>query len=482
MMNPSLPMAEPWQSDNIPAFNSISGTLQVGALRKAILWMMGAYLILNVGFEMVRIPPVGPGVPVGELVLALCLCLMSTRVILPLMAREVWVLPILIWWGLCLIRALIDAKGAGIWAFRDASQAIESLYLIVGFWFASSETSLRYFFRWIRRLLILGAAYGFLYPLNDRLQNYSPHFSGIGTGATPLFFSVANSPAIMLWCAAWLLIDRPRGTRMSRDVLAGLLIASAVAFGQSRSTYLEVLVLGVVLFLMKRKAALKWVITLVLGGLIIWGVSISGLNLKGRTGKQISLDFIAHHFESISGGGGESQESAAAGVPLRIGWWRHIISQLESSPTKLIFGLGFGMPLTTFMGATAVTREPHNSYMSVIGRVGLSGIAMWVLMQCSLYLALWRSFRLCGRMRWSSDQVNLLLLLTFGMITLVQAVGEPAMESPFYAIPYYFFFGVVLRYGKHLRMAAEREQRELLEQDARQYDEFDDGVMDAEPA
>jgi O-antigen ligase len=481
MMNPSLPMAGPWQSDDVLAMQSIASPLRVGTLHKIILWMMGTYLVLNTGFEMVRIPPVGPGIPVGELVLALCLCLMSSRVLLPLMAKEVWLLPILIWWGLSLSRALIDAKGTGIWAFRDASQAIESLYLIVGFWFASNENNLQYFFRWIRRLLIVGAAYGLLYPLSDRLQNYSPHLSGIGTGATPLFFSMANAPAIMLWCAAWLLIDRPPGTRLSRDVLAGLLIAAAVAFGQSRSTYLQVLMIGAVLFLLKRKAAAKWGFTLVLGGLIIWAISISGLNLKGREHQQVSLDFIAHHFESISGtgGGGETQESAAAGVPLRIGWWKHIIMQLKSAPQKMVFGLGYGMPLTTFLGRTAVTREPHNSYVSVIGRLGVSGIVMWVLMQGSLYAAWWRSFRLCRRMQWTADQVNLLILLVFCLITLVEAVGEAAMEVPFYAIPYYFFFGVTLRYGKHLKLAAEREQMALFEQ---QQQQFDDGVMDAEPA
>jgi hypothetical protein len=81
-------------------------------------------------------------------------------------------------------------------------------------------------------------------------------------------------------------------------------------------------------------------------------------------------------------------------------------------------------------------------------------------------------------MQWTADQVNLLILLMFGIITLVEAIGEAAMEVPFYAIPYYFFFGVTLRYGKHLKLAAEREQMALFEQQQ----EFDDGVMDAEPA
>jgi hypothetical protein len=57
-------------------------------------------------------------------------------------------------------------------------------------------------------------------------------------------------------------------------------------------------------------------------------------------------------------------------------------------------------------------------------------------------------------MRWTEDQVMLLVILVFCLMTLVEAVGEAAMEVPFYAIPYYFFFGVMLRYGRMLRQTA----------------------------
>jgi hypothetical protein len=456
MMNPSLPITGEWQSDDTPAPapQAIAAPLRISPLRKTVLWMVAAYLILNVGFEFVRVPPVGPGIPVGELVLGICLVVISSRALIPVMAKEVWVLPILVWWAMSLLRALADARGAGIWAFRDASQAIESLYLIVGFWYASTETSLQYFFRWLRRVLAVGAVYGLLLPVAGTLQQISPKLSGIGTGATPLFFSISDTPTIMLWVAIWLLIERPSGKHFFRDFLAIVLIAMAVAFGQSRSSYLQVLMLGAVLLMVRRKAAAKWAMTLLLGVVLIGAVSFSGIQLKGREGKVISLDFIAQHFESISGSGGANVHSAAEGVPLRISWWRHIIVQLESSPQKIVFGLGYGMPLTTFMGRTAVTREPHNSFMSVIGRLGIAGIVMWTLMQAALYFSWWRSFQLCRRMRWTVDQVNLLLLLVFCMMTLGEAIGEAAMEVPFYAIPYYFFFGVVLRYGKHLRETA----------------------------
>ncbi len=461
MMNPSLPLTPQWQSDEIPSEQPIAAPLHIGRLRKAVLWMVAAYLILNVGFELVRFPPVGPGIPAGELMLAICLCVISSRRLLPVMAKEVWLLPVLMWWGLSLSRALIDVRSGGVWAFRDASQAIESLYLIVGFWFANSETSLLYFFRWLRRLFVVAICYGLLYPVSGTLQNFSPKVSGLGTSATPIFFSQGNTIALLLWGACWLLIEPPKNGKsaLGRDIFAGFLIAFAVAFGQSRTVDLQVLMLGGLLLAIRRKVAAKWGMVMLFGVLIIVAISVSGITLKGRLGQKVSLDFIAQHFETITGksGGGSTVQGEAEGVSLRINWWRHIYSELRESPRNAIFGLGYGMPLTTFMGRTAITREPHNSYISVIGRLGISGMVMWIMMQASLYWSWWRSFKLCRAMGWRPDQNNLILILIFHFLTLVMMMGETGMEVPYWAIPYYFFFGIVLRYGKHLRESANRE-------------------------
>ena len=456
MMNPSLPVAEEWQSDELPSEQSVPAPLHISRLRKVVLWVVGAYLILNAGFEMVRIPPVGSGIPVAELMLVICLLVISSRKLLPVMGKEVWLLPIIVWWGLSLIRALIDAKSAGIWAFRDASQAIESLYLIVGFWFAGTEDSLIYFFRWLRRLLVAAICYGLLYPISDTLQKFSPKVAGLGTGAVSIFFVEQNSAVMLVWAACWLLIEPPKSGKgtFARDILAGFLVAFAVAFGQSRTIDLQVLLVGFILLTVRGKAAAKWAGVMMFGALIIVAISITGISVKGRLGQKVSLDFITEHFETITGQGGEQMQGAAQGVPLRISWWRHIFTQLESSPRSLVFGLGYGMPLTTFMGRNAITREPHNSYISVIGRLGVSGMAMWIMMQAALYWNWWRNFRLCKAMGWTFDRNNLIILFIFYNLTLIVMIGEAAMEVPFWAVPYYFFFGVTLRYGRHLRETA----------------------------
>jgi O-antigen ligase len=458
MTNSSLANPGYWPDVEFSAIDQPVVFAHVNAWRKIVLWTVGGYLILNTGFEMLRIPPVGPGIPLGELVLVLSLCFVDVIALLSKMAMQVWILPILLWWAMSLTRSLYDVHVGGAWSFRDASQAIESLFLIVGFWFVNSSSNISYFFRWMRRMFLVAILYGLLFPFEGALQNLSPTLHGMGASSTHLLFQMTNTPVILIWTACWLLIERgrSRGPVRGRELLAGLLVAFAVAFAQSRTIYLDVLLVGVLLFVTRSRLATRWTAMLLLGVLIIGAVSVSGIEIKGRLGKKISLDFIVSHFEAISGkASSEETQGAAEGVPQRIGWWRAIYKKMIRSPQKIVFGLGYGIPLTSFHGGGGIIlREPHNSYISVIARLGVSGMLIWLLMQGSLYLAWWRVYRLAGRMDWTEDRSNLLVLAIYNVLLLITAIGEDGFEKPFYAIPYYLFFGVILRYGRILRRAA----------------------------
>jgi hypothetical protein len=420
--------------------------------------MVGFYLILNAGFEMVRIPPVGAGIPVGELALILSLFILNPLTVIPKMSRQVWLFPILVWWMLALPRSLFDVIVNGVWSLRDASQAIESLYLVVGFALVNSVDNMRYFISWLRKLLPFMAIYGLLLPFFKSLQVLSPSLPGISSGSTKLFFQTANSATLMLWSAAWLLLHEKRSDKEIpwRLPVAAFLVAYAAAFGQSRGLYLQILLLGVLLFFFRRKAAARWYVIIAFGCLMIAGIAATGIELKGGKGHEISLDYIVKHLESTSGTGEAGTEGAAGGVGQRIGWWRHIDSEMGQSAYNEAFGLGYGIALTDFHGGTGkITREPHDSYISVWARLGYTGAAAWLLMQAGLYHSWWRSFKLAKKFRWVQAQNNLLLLLMFFFFMLIAAVGEDAFEKPFGAIPYYLFFGVVLRYGMLLREEAE---------------------------
>jgi uncharacterized protein (DUF486 family) len=80
-------------------------------------------------------------------------------------------------------------------------------------------------------------------------------------------------------------------------------------------------------------------------------------------------------------------------------------------------------------------------------------------MQVELFRAGFRAFRDCRR-TGRTDLANLILLvLAFAVLVLSSCFGEDTMEKPYYAIPYYAFWGVALRIAYQLRVEAARGHR-----------------------
>ncbi|MGA2167207.1 MAG: hypothetical protein ABSG62_03275 [Terracidiphilus sp.] len=119
------------QGSGISAINLSGASSSVSFLRRIVLRTVGACPILKSGFEMVRTAPMGAGIPAGELVFILSLCIIDARSLLPKMASGVWILPIPVWWGMSLSGAAIDTSVGSVWSFRDASQR-ECILGIVG--------------------------------------------------------------------------------------------------------------------------------------------------------------------------------------------------------------------------------------------------------------------------------------------------------------------------------------------------------------
>jgi O-antigen ligase len=166
------------------------------------------------------------------------------------------------------------------------------------------------------------------------------------------------------------------------------------------------------------------------------------------------------HILSGFGIGKGDVAAAADGVDLRLGWWNRLYDQLTADEVTLITGLGYGIPLTDFSNTLGVvTREPHNSVISVTARLGLIGIFSWIGMQVELFRAGFRAYRDC-RYTGRNDAANfILLILAFAVLTLSSCFGEDTMEKPYYAIPYYAFWGVALRIAYQLRVEAARGHR-----------------------
>lgn len=421
---------------------------------------MALYMLLNHGFMQLRIPPVGgAGIPIGEMVLFLSLISINYAKLLPKLFSLVFIYPFLVWWGLGIGRAFIGFLEYGMWALRDATHVLESLFLLVGFAFAADPKMIDRFFRWLPKILAATVVYSALFPFIDVLQSFSPTIISANGVVTPIFFNYVGSPNYAIMAAAYVFIFqkeiRVNIIRNQPIATAAVLWGGCAALFQSRTIYLQIIATMILFGFYRRKLLSQSVLVIVLLLGIVALLPVIGLQIKGRLG-EVSINFLINHFLAIGGvmseTAGDNVKGAAEGVMQRTDWWMSIYHRLTSDIWNLLFGLGYGIPLTDFRYyGGVIVREPHNSYISILARIGLLGGIAWVWLQGQM-LRIWHSgYQMCDRIGWRQGQNQLLILMVHFVLIWVYSIGEDAMEKPFFTIPYYFFWGIALRYVLHLR-------------------------------
>lgn len=408
------------------------------------------YLLFNWGFQQVRVPPVaGGGIPVGEIVLILALATLNYTRVLGRLSHTVYLLPFLLWWAFGVGRALVDFSHHGTWALRDAVHVIESMYLLLGFVFAGYASTMDKFFSWLPKFLIIGVIYALLFPFREVLWAISPTIISGNGFEVPIIGSMASSPFILMMAAIYLILFH--GHKVLGNVGAVLLIGYMLAMFQARTLYLLCIAVFGFMVLYRRSSVGHVGVIVYAAGLLLGLVGIFGLPVEGRIGAEFTPEFFFHHFMAIFGIASDKYDvvaSAAAGVDQRLGWWQEIFANLFSDPFTTLLGLGYGVPLTDFHGSSgAAVREPHNSYITVVARTGLIGATCWVLMMLSLVHRWHLTFRRCRELGWRLGENRLMLLMIYFICIWVLAIGEDGFEKPYNVIPFYFFWGIVLRFA-----------------------------------
>jgi hypothetical protein len=416
---------------------------------KILLLVLTGYLFFNQGFMQIRLPP-GSGVPIGEIALIGFLAMTNIWVVLTRMRAVVHLLPFVIWWSLGIGRAVFDSGSYGMWALRDATQVIESLYLIVGVGFVRGSADLDRLFRWLAWLVPVLALYVILgHPL--KFAAMSPTLPGGSGEPVPLFGTMNTADVALIWGAMCLIVAAPRsGISLASFMVAAGFVAYAVLILQYRTIYLQLVAMFVFTALFRKYSIRPFLAVVPIVIVVIMLISTFGLKVSGRLNDEVSLSFFADHLEAIFGisnGSDQALADAASGVDQRLEWWKDIYDRLSVDPATMLTGLGYGIPLTPFKASGDIqVREPHNSVISVVARMGVIGLLAWAWMQCELFLCWFRCFQ---RARHSSPgrewENRLLILLSFLLLVMIGAIGEDNMEKPYFAIPYYFFWGVIVK-------------------------------------
>lgn len=419
------------------------------ARARIVLFAVAAYVILNLGFMLVRFPPGGEfGIPTAELlVLLFAMTFLFDLRRWSGFIRVAPLVPLLIWWVLGSVQVLNGLQQNGFWALRDASHLIDSFFLWIGFVVAASPGFFERFTRWLRVVLNIGAVYGLLFPFRETLAQYSPKITAPAGYSTALFFNYIATSVVPLTAAMAWLVDRKRHFLLPAVVLAGGLIIYTVVIFQARSTYLQVMALLLVFSFLRPQDAARMIFGMLIGAAALAFALAAGVEITGRLGEEFSLDFVIQHFASITGSTGEGAvASAADGIGLRLRWWTLIWNDLTSSIGSFIFGLGYGFPLTDFHTPDeAIVREPHNSLISLLARQGVAGLLAFLCVQLSLLRTWFRVYRECEHAGIPVWRQNLLIMGTFFMMVAILSIGEDAFEKPFNSVPYYFFWGIILR-------------------------------------
>jgi len=417
--------------------------------------ILGLYLLLNSGFMQVRIPPIaGGGIPIGELILLIVLASLDYKNLIPQLSKAVFLLPFLVWWGFGLGRAIFGVPEWGLWALRDATHVIESLFFIVGFALVIGMKKPEQLYWYVPVFLIIVSLYALGYPIRDKLLLMSPTIVAGAGYIAPILFYYTNTPQMLLWTAVFLLLFRSGvGKNITiANILAGILTCYVVFLFQARTIYLQLIALIALLVFFRKNLLSRFVIGGVAAFFLLMLVSGLDIKITGRLQQAISIEFLLKHLISTFGIATSGLEGPAHGIEQRLGWWLAIIDEWLASVWNFLFGVGYGFPLTEFRIRYQVpVREPHNSYISIIGRLGAVGLLAFSWMHF-LLIRIWRrTYQMCKQINWQTGLNWLLFIMAFFVMTWVLAIGEDAFEKPFWTIPYYFFWGCILAFYDRLR-------------------------------
>ena len=392
---------------------------------RTMLCALAGYIMLNYSFMQLRVV-----IPLADLGLILCLATVNIPVMLRRMGRAINLTPFLIWWCFGVGRAIVDSLEYGIWALRDAAQVIESLWLIVAFVVAGKTSDIEKLFQWLKWLFVAYSVYALGAPFADDLAAISPSIPAAATGSVPVIGVYANLTGMLLWIAFYLLITEYKNPRLrtAGTAIGCLMIGIVVILLQGRTNYLVLIALTCIVGLFRPKSLSKFVILIPFMFIVVGTITAFNIKIPGHLTQNISFSFFIHHFETIGGtsqGDGQGLDAAAAGVPLRVGWWTNILEQEAADPVALITGLGYGRPLTNYVAGDETApegvqvREPHNSFFSVLGRLGLVGAVSWIWLHVELFNVCRKVFTHYRRLHDTKWINRLLMMLGFVVLTLV---------------------------------------------------------------
>jgi hypothetical protein len=425
----------------------------VALFPRILALLLLGYMFLGKGFAYLGVQPVY----VGEAVLAIA----TLTILLTIRRAQIGILHLLLL--AFLVMGFIDTvpyiASDGLNAVRDAVLWGYGLFAIAVSFAARAEH-----FPWIvaryRKILPIFLVW---VPITAVVFQ----FLGTALPTVPgsdipiLVFKAGDMNVHLGAAAAFLLLGlsttRPAGSRIPASLLwlmwfIGFAISGILSRGGLLAAGAGIAII-MLLRPSRRLLPFLWIMLI-----IIVLLGLANPKITFQNGREMSLGQVTSNISSVIGSDSGSGSGNLEGTrEWRLLWWTKIVDYTVHGP-YFWTGKGFGINLADDDGfqvtADGSLRSPHNSHMTVLARMGVPGIALWLLLQgafgVSLLRAFWRA-RKAGDPFWA--QVNAWLLV-YWLAMIVNTSFDVYLEGPQGGIWFWSIFG--------LGMAALRLQRQPL--------------------
>lgn len=330
--------------------------------------------------------------------------------------------------GLSIPYILAEYDDVGIQSVMYASISYYAIFVYFGYAIVHTHTDQQRFIYLFYYAILLSNCHSLLDAFLP-LREISPLINGVpllGNGASSyVYFSLGIGYAILY------------GQTLGRIKSTVLLILSLVTYiiGMERGSMLGVIAV-IFLLLWYRKIWLLHTVSRITQILIIGAVFSALFVILYAPKSLISRKMIDQGYLFLSTIGDTPNLEGKSGTKEhRLRMWRQVIT--ETVQEDLWFGQGFRNQLVeeTF-------RSPHNSFVAIFGRMGLTGLSLAIILY--IYFPLLVAVRL-KKCRSDCSKGDLLFYLCFVGSFLGAALFSPTLESPYSALVCNFVYGAFLR-------------------------------------
>jgi hypothetical protein len=346
---------------------------------------------------------------------------------------------VILWLMVGSIRLVYDLRPHGLLAVRDFAMVYYALFFFIAQRMAGNPRARRFL---VGTLLVSSVL---VLPGLFLTEVFPAFFYNVLTvRGTPLIYYKGDLAHLFIATASLLVFHLPaaRHRCWAWPLSAGLFLF--VLAGNSRSTLLG-LVLAAGLLVLARRWRFAALQAVTAGGTLLVCVFLA--TVFAHPWAERKLDAITDRVYSLADIRGQwqyqSEESANKGDNnrFRLVWWKNVVADTWTG--NPVFGLGFGHDLAHSFAQEYypvtdeefTARSPHNIFLTVFGRVGLAGLAVWCAVCAVLLREAWQSLR-------HRDNPEQWALWGALLVILVGACLGVVLESPMGALPFWVLLGL----------------------------------------